>query len=48
MRTYGHYDLWSEESEISCEKTYNPVLGCERFIYMLVSITARPGNTRLT
>lgn len=30
------------------KKTHNPVLRCERFIYMLVSITVRPGNTQLT
>jgi hypothetical protein len=32
----------------SGKEKYNPVLGCERFIYMLVSIAVRQGNTKLT
>jgi hypothetical protein len=37
-----------QKSLISCIKTYNPVLRRESFIYMLVSITVRPKNARLT
>ena len=31
-----------------CKRTHNPVLRCERLIYMLVSIKVRLGKTQLT